>query len=190
MGMITKEYIDKVYTEMVGDYIKKGYHFYTKTMGGSQGEIAKVHLTNDIDIISILMYKKYAYDEDFIIVEVRKYDNFNTDILWNNKGECINALTFFYINVRGNKTLYFDSYEDYKAIKEKHWNRRTEHYNNRNNFRMKSVLNNERLSRLYHIAKTKKGYSTVKKSEIYGIGKDNYGYYIILNNGNKKIKIS
>ncbi len=45
--------INKRYTELVAEYIRKGYTINAATMSGSQGEIAKVDLTNGTDIIRI-----------------------------------------------------------------------------------------------------------------------------------------
>ena len=45
--------INQRYTDLVANYIATGYHFNTATMSGSQGEIARVDLTNGTEIITI-----------------------------------------------------------------------------------------------------------------------------------------
>lgn len=45
--------VNQRYTELVANYITAGYHFNTATMSGSQGEIARVDLTNGTEIITI-----------------------------------------------------------------------------------------------------------------------------------------
>lgn len=45
--------INKRFTDLVTEYIGKGYTFNTASMGGSQGEIGKVDLTNGTEIIRI-----------------------------------------------------------------------------------------------------------------------------------------
>jgi len=47
------ETINRKFTEVVSEWIGKGYAFNTATMGGSQGEIAKVDLTDGKEIIRI-----------------------------------------------------------------------------------------------------------------------------------------
>ncbi len=48
--MLRKD-IENIYTDTVKEYMNKGYRIYSPTMGGSQGEIAKIDLTNDKDVI-------------------------------------------------------------------------------------------------------------------------------------------
>lgn len=38
--------IENVYTDTIKDYLNRGYRIYYSTMGGSQGEIAKIDLTS------------------------------------------------------------------------------------------------------------------------------------------------
>ncbi len=45
--------INKRYTDLIANYITAGYHFNTVTMSGSQGEIARVDLTDGTEIITI-----------------------------------------------------------------------------------------------------------------------------------------
>ena len=45
--------INKRYTEIVNEYIAKGYTINTATMSGSQGEIAKIDFTDGTEIIRI-----------------------------------------------------------------------------------------------------------------------------------------
>lgn len=45
--------INQRFTDLVANYITAGYHFNTATMSGSQGELARVDLTNDTEIITI-----------------------------------------------------------------------------------------------------------------------------------------
>lgn len=45
--------INERFTDLVANYITAGYHFNAATMSGSQGEIARVDLTNGTEIITI-----------------------------------------------------------------------------------------------------------------------------------------
>lgn len=47
--------INKKFTEAIAGYITEGYTFNTATMGGSQGERARVDLTNGTEIVTIYL---------------------------------------------------------------------------------------------------------------------------------------
>lgn len=47
--------INRRYTDIVNDYIQSGYDINTSTMSDSQGEIAKIDLTNGTEIVRILI---------------------------------------------------------------------------------------------------------------------------------------
>lgn len=49
------ESINRRYTEVVAEWMAKGYTINTATMSGSQGEVAKIDLTNGQEIIRILL---------------------------------------------------------------------------------------------------------------------------------------
>lgn len=55
-GVFTMTYqdINRRFSEIVSDYLQKGYYCNTSTMEGSQGEQAKVDLTNGKEIIRVL----------------------------------------------------------------------------------------------------------------------------------------
>lgn len=104
------ESINKRYTELVAEYIGKGYYFNTATMGGSQGEIAHADLTNGTEIIRILIQRFCNWDrfgtEGIEIVVGRCTDeyikpNMNRDLetVWNNKLEVITSEKFFQIGI-------------------------------------------------------------------------------------------
>lgn len=72
--------INKRFTELVTEYISKGYTFNTASMGGSQGEIGKVDLTNSTEIIRIYVdsfsdWNHYYGLEGIEIVVGRNTDN-------------------------------------------------------------------------------------------------------------------
>ena len=62
--------INKKFTEAVAKYMMKGYHINSNTMGGSQGEIAKIDLTDGNEVIRILLDKNHEH----IQVGEKKYD--------------------------------------------------------------------------------------------------------------------
>ena len=48
--------INKMFTTEVNKYLAQGYRFNTASMNGSQGELAKVDLTNGTEIIRIVAH--------------------------------------------------------------------------------------------------------------------------------------
>ena len=64
--------INKRYTEIVAEYMAKGYTVNTTTMGGSQGEIAHLDLTDGREIIRILVDSFHEWtDTSLDGVEIR-----------------------------------------------------------------------------------------------------------------------
>lgn len=101
--MLFKE-INQKFTDKVVEYINKGYHINSATMSGSQGETAKVDLTDGKEIIRILIDDKTDYDDysDYtVIIVCRCTDNvridFNStwDIIWNDHCEIISEDRFY-----------------------------------------------------------------------------------------------
>lgn len=67
--------IDAVFTAKVAEFVANGFTFLTKTMSGSQGEVAKVDMTNGKDVYRIWVQESCEIDEgyyDYIAVNVGK----------------------------------------------------------------------------------------------------------------------
>jgi len=62
--------INKRFSEIVTEYLNEGFTFNTATMGGSQGEIAKVDLTNGADIIRISIESFSNWQENIEGLEI------------------------------------------------------------------------------------------------------------------------
>lgn len=101
--MTTKD-INKEYTDLIMSYINDGYIINSSTMGGSQGEIACVDLTNENEIIRIFMEKFHDYTQwvDGVKIVVGKsaekvapnrFSGFN--IIWNNHLDIISESKFY-----------------------------------------------------------------------------------------------
>ena len=114
--MLRKD-IENVYTDIIKDYLNKGYRIYYSTMGGSQGEIAKIDLTNDKEVIRILLgsktenYRehpihKYMNLDYLTIIVGRNTDKLRgdsfSDIIWNEHLELISEIRFYKIGRRNN----------------------------------------------------------------------------------------
>lgn len=76
----------------VAEYLSKGF-ILNPTMGGSQGEILKVDLTNDEITYRIVVLMRYEGLEDKVYCRVIKFesgfDAFNSNILWNVRGHIV-----------------------------------------------------------------------------------------------------
>ena len=99
--------INRRFTEITAEWLAKGYTINTASMSGSQGEIAKVDLTDGKEIIRILVDRFSDYTANVegveIIVgkaldaDVRPNSNDNWATLWNNRLEVLQQERFFKI---------------------------------------------------------------------------------------------
>ena len=99
--------INKRYTEIVAEYIGKGYTINTISMSGSQGETAKVDLTDGTEIIRVLVATfsdSKANVEGVEIIIGRVVDKFikphnhsGWDTIWNNRLDIITSERFYKI---------------------------------------------------------------------------------------------
>ena len=108
--------INKRYTEIVTDYINRGYTIHTGTMSGSQGDIAKIDLTDGKEIIRIVIYSNYTVSYHVIGItvgkatdNVRVNDNSHCDIIWNQNLNIIAEYNFYEI---GNNSNWYGTKED------------------------------------------------------------------------------
>lgn len=114
--MLRKD-IENIYTDTVREYLDNGYRIYYPTMGGSQGEIAKIDLTNDKEVIRIFLgsktenYRehpvhKYMDLDYFTIIVGRNTDKLwgdsFSDIIWNEHLELISEIRFYKIGRKNN----------------------------------------------------------------------------------------
>ena len=95
-----KQDIRNAYTKAVADLLAAGYTIFPDTMGGSQGEIAHIDLTNGSEILRVLLARDRRWDHaengycgDTIVLTVGKaapdtrvFDNWDGTV-WNNRLE-------------------------------------------------------------------------------------------------------
>lgn len=129
--------IDTAFTAKVTEYIAKGYTFLTNSMNGSQGEIAKVVVRKDNDILCIYLGHTSSWKTgDAIILAVGRwtspYYGHESETIWMNKLEAVEQTTFFEI---ARNRFYTASPEEYAAIREKQetrseyrWSRNQDRY--------------------------------------------------------------
>lgn len=114
--------INRRYTDIVNDYIQSGYDINTSTMSGSQGEIAKIDLTNGTEIVRILIddetdYHNLASRYTEIIVgrvtdDIAPDDKNSPRTVWNNHLEIISEERFYQITESWSKTVYYGTKEE------------------------------------------------------------------------------
>lgn len=122
--MTIKE-INKLFTDKMIEYVNNGYIVNSNTMGGTQGEIAKVDLVNYSkgDIIRLYMDResKYPLEYLYIIAEripLKKGFSKGFDkTIWNGKHEKIYEVRL--IEIDYGKYYVFPDSEEYNEIKAK-----------------------------------------------------------------------
>lgn len=89
--------VNKRFSEIVVEYIGKGYVINTGTMGGSQGEIARVDLTDGSEIIRVYAdtfadYENMVEGVEVVVGRAEKCvepNEKNTARIWNDRVEII-----------------------------------------------------------------------------------------------------
>ena len=93
-----KNDIRSIYTQMVSDYLAKGYQIHPETMGGSQGEMAHIDLTNGSEILRVLIETRGGFGDcygDILTIRVGRCTEEigrNWHIIWNNKLETLSEI--------------------------------------------------------------------------------------------------
>lgn len=178
--------VEQYYSDKVREQLNNGYRFYHKGMSGSQGDICKVALATDEDIITIrltsyqtrpVMESKEYISISYCKIIIEKYYDFETSTLWNDKGEYISS-KFFYIvkNPYGkgkNQTVFTDNYIEAVKIAEKQSLR----FSNNKKEKYKNVFDGDKI-KLLPILKNHKGFSQVTKKDITEIIHLDDGYII------------
>ena len=129
------EQISRKFTEIVAEYMGKGYTINTGTMSGHQGEDARVDLTDGHEIIRVILdsfhecgFKGY----DILVGHAPANIQPNTkgsDIIWNKKIKPIRQERYYQIgNSRGGR-VWYGTKEECMVAKElatDRWRMRTE----------------------------------------------------------------
>jgi len=99
--------INKRYTEIVAGYISKGYTINTISMSGSQGETAKIDLTNGTEIVRVMVdtFSDWRANVEGIEIivgrvvdkSVKPHDNSGWNTIWNNQLEVITTERYYRI---------------------------------------------------------------------------------------------
>jgi hypothetical protein len=175
--------INKRYSRQVARYISKGYWINAGTMGGSQGEIAHVDMTNGTELIRILIEDRTDYElnngygMEYVTVLVGRVpasENVkigSTDRLgntvWNNNLEVISEQRFYKIG-KSYRGWYVDTFEE--AIAAKELKRERLHARVQNAPEKRVFKNAENAVKSF--VKRQPGCKTVALREIEEVGKD------------------
>ena len=111
-----KHEIDRLFTAKVTEYVSKGYYVHTRTMGGSQGEVAHIDLTNGVELLRVLLDRQFDIDTgDQIVLRVgRNAEALNSDTIWNHRLETLEERAFSKVSKN-----YYVAPEEYPAIRAK-----------------------------------------------------------------------
>lgn len=125
--------INKRYTEIVVEYMIKGYTINSASMSGSQGETSKVDLTNGSEIIRVMVDTFSDWSAGTEGVEIIVGRSLDSDVvpnsnsgwatIWNNKLEILKQERFFKIGEDRHHGTYYGTEEEAKAAKAKKLNR-------------------------------------------------------------------
>lgn len=125
--------ICKRYTEIIANYLARGYMINVKTMRGMQSnEVAKVDVTNGKEYIRVLMENVHEYNSDrklgeiFISyditrITVGRIKNSEAWTIWNDELDVIFTEDFYRI---GEKDDFFGTKEQREEQAKIHWKRK------------------------------------------------------------------
>ena len=121
---MTKNDIRRIYTEKVAELLAKGYILHPETMGGSQGEIAHIDLTNGSEILRVLIENCGWEDEsygDVLSIRIGRCTESlrgSHPIIWNNRLE-----TLFEIKLAKIGENFYTTLEEGKRMAEVRYSR-------------------------------------------------------------------
>lgn len=181
-----KKDIDKIFTEIVADYISKNWIIYSSSIGENQGEKAKIDLVKDNEIVRILLDKNYNYESYSYTISVGiKKESSNLyrgkdfdKIFWNKDFEIIEEYKFYCIDKE--KSYFTDNFYFYQDC----MNIRYRRLKNTSCCESPKLYTNKSAWLIgYRLCKQTKGYKTVKLKDIVGILKYSNNQYGVKING-------
>lgn len=125
--------INRRYTEIVAEYISKGYAINTATMSGSQGEVAKVDLTNGKEIVRVMLNTFFNHGDLWLEgIELavgrctdstvpNSSNDYNT--FWSSNSEIIFSEKFFEIGSKHSREKFYGTEEEAANAREIYFQR-------------------------------------------------------------------
>ncbi len=111
--------INAIFSAKVAEFLANGYQINTNTMGGSQGEVAKVDFRKGDELIRVLLDRKTIFNEHFtcdgiVLIVGRCTDpyavnaqGFRDATIWNSHLEIIEEQTFCKMGMRWNDSDWY-----------------------------------------------------------------------------------
>lgn len=162
--------INKRFSEIVTEYLNRGYTFNTATMGGSQGEISKVDLTDGTDIIRISVESFSNWTENTEGIEITigrdtkgevkpNGSNHTYNTIWSGNLEIIRTERFYRISRYAD---FFGTESEAKAAAEV----RSQRWKYRREPNTKYVPSEKALKIAKRIVRNRFGYSRLNPAEV------------------------
>ena len=175
--------INAKFTEVVSKYLAEGMTINVNTMNGSQGEIAKVHLTDGKSIYVVEIATDYNRDDkwhsfDTLALRVEKFDvklenaHRAYTTLWRGNGEEIEKIEYFKIE----EGVYTDSLAEIREIGEKQLKRWQSKDPMRNRDTMEIYIRPAHMETIVEMCRRHRGYSRIAKKNIEKIVKITNGF--------------
>lgn len=112
---MNKDDISRIYTSKIAELLSSGYQINPWTMSGSQGEIAKVDLTNGSEIIRVLIETSYEFPiGNIVTITIGRVVEQGGLTIWNDCLEVCSQIKFAQI-----VEDYYTTYDDGVKIGEK-----------------------------------------------------------------------
>jgi len=111
--------INAIFSAKVAEFLANGYQINTNTMGGSQGEVAKVDFRKGDELIRVLLDRKTIFNDHFtcdgiVLIVGRCTDpyavnaqGFRDATIWNSHLEIIEERTFCKMGMRWNDSDWY-----------------------------------------------------------------------------------
>lgn len=112
---MNKDDISRIYTSKIAELLSAGYQINPWTMSGSQGEIAKVDLTNGSEIIRVLIETSYEFRiGEIVTITIGRVVEQGGLTIWNHRLEVCSQIKFAQI-----AEDYYTTYDEGIKIEEK-----------------------------------------------------------------------
>lgn len=175
--------INKRYTEIVNGYLSQGYIFNGRTMGGSQGEICSIDLTNNAEIIRVYMkdFSDWRENKEGIEIVVGrctddvKPNSCDDRTLWISHLEVLSSERFYRLG------RYHNDYFGTEAEAQEATDRRRARYHKRDTAVETRIEDPKKLAVAKKIARSKLGIKRICNDDLK-LFKDSRGYEVIYRN--------
>jgi len=114
--------INKRFTEIVTEYLVKGYTLNSRSMSGSQGEFASIDLTDGTEVIRVLVAPFHEWTDaplegvEIVVgrasAEVKPNSCEDRYTIWNNRLDVISAERFYEIATKRNNEKFYGTREE------------------------------------------------------------------------------